>query len=321
MARQKAAKNDRSGDRRAKTVRLDYLPDGRKVESHADETILHASLRAGIPHTHVCGGKARCSTCRVVILGGKEYCLPRNLNEKELADKLGFSPEIRLACQTRATGNVKLRRLVLDAEDIQLATEQRTPKMPVAVGQEKHVAIMFADIRGFTSFAEKLLPYDVIHVLNRHFHEMGAVIQRHGGHIDNYTGDGFMALFGVQDPTDAPLRAVRAGLEMLQALERLKPYMESIHQKSFDIGIGVHYGQAVLGTIGAEHKRDLTAIGDAVNFASRVEAANKKAGTRFRVSDAAYAQVKAYVRVGSRVNLVLPGKSGEHTLYEIVGLK
>src|SRR6185295_11780363 len=189
-----------------------------------------------------------------------------------------------------------------------------------SIGEEKQLAVLFADIRGFTPFAEALPPYDVVYALNRYFHEMGQVINRNGGHIDNYMGDGLMALFGMEDSTAAALQAVKAGLEMHAAMESLRPYLQTIYSNSFQIGVGIHYGDVVVGAIGAQSLKRVTAIGDAVNLASRIEAANKKAGTRLLVSNETYEEVKDHVRVGNTVCVSLPGKTGEYSLREIVGL-
>jgi adenylate cyclase len=215
---------------------------------------------------------------------------------------------------------VKLRRLVLDEEDLQLTDQRSVGPAPASVGEERQLAVLFADIRGFTPFAEALPPYDVVHVLNRYFHEMGQVINRNGGHIDNYMGDGLMALFGMKDTTGAPMQAVKAALEMHAATERLKPYLQTIYAKSFHIGIGIHFGDVVVGAIGAKSLKRVTAIGDAVNLASRIEAANKQAGTGLLISQETYNEVKDRVRLGKTVCMTLPGKSGEYTLYEVIGL-
>ncbi len=297
-----------------------YILENQTVEADPAETILQVSLRAGIPHAHACGGNARCSTCRVVILEGLEYCVSRNDREQKLADRLHFTPDIRLACQTTIGKDVKLRRLVLDDEDLQLTDQRSAGAAPTSVGEEKRLAVLFSDIRGFTPFAEALPAYDVVHVLNRYFHDMGVVITRNGGQIDNYMGDGLMALFGMENQTEAALQAVKAGLEMHAATEHLKPYLEAIYAKSFQIGVGIHYGEVVVGTIGAQSLRRVTAIGDAVNLASRIEAANKKAGTRLLISEQTYSEVKAQVLVGKTIHATLPGKKGEYALYEVIGL-
>lgn len=301
--------------------RIYYFPDEREVETAEAETVLQASLRAGIPHAHACGGKARCSTCRVIVLAGLGHCNRRNAKEKKLAERLHFGPEIRLACQTRITGNVKLRRPVLDEIDVELTSQIKPGAAPGSVGEEKQIAILFADIGGYTAFAEALPPYDVIHVLSRYFHLMGEVITRQGGYISDYIGDGIMALFGLENPAEAALRAVKAGVEMLAAVEKLNPYLETMYKKSFQIRIGVHYGEAVVGTIGIANIKKLAAIGDAVNFASRIEVANKEIGTKFLISEDTYNEVRDHVRVNRCcIHVTLRGKSGEYVLYEVIGL-
>jgi adenylate cyclase len=302
-------------------ARISYLPDEQELDIQPAETILQASLRASIPHTHVCGGKARCSTCRVLILEGLEHCAPRNAREQALATRLGFDAAIRLACQTTITGDVTLRRLVLDAEDVAVTSQLHARTIPGIVGQEQRLAILFADIRGFTPFAEALLPYDVIHVLNRYFHHVGEAIRRHHGYIDTYMGDGLMALFAGQDSDNAALCAVRAGLDMLAAVGQLNPYLTSLYQREMRIGIGVHVGDVVVGAVGADGNRKVTAIGDAVNVASRIEAANKAMDTAFLISEQTYTEVQAQVQVNRRIRLTLPGKRGLYTLHEVIGLR
>jgi adenylate cyclase len=210
---------------------------------------------------------------------------------------------------------------VLDEIDIEL-TSQITPGVTLSpVGEEKRIAILFADINGYTPFAEALPPYDVIHVLSRYFHLMGKVITRHGGCISDYIGDGIMALFGIDNPADAALRAVKAGVEMFATVEKLNPYLETMYKRSFQIRLGVHYGEVVVGTIGVANMKKLAAIGDAVNFASRIEAANKEAGTKFLISEDVYHQVRDHVRVNRcGAHVALRGKSGKYSLYEVVGL-
>ena len=301
-------------------AQIHYLPDGEKAESEAGETILNVALRSGIPHAHACGGKARCSTCRVMIVEGVEHCGERSALEEQLANRLRFGPQIRLACQPCVTGDVTVRRLILDDEDLEISRQLTSATGPVSIGEEKKIAILFADIRGFTRFAERLPPYDVIYVLNRFFYDMNRVISPHGGCIHNCMGDGLMALFGVEDASEPALRAVRAGLDMLEAVGKLKPYLQSVYQMTFEIGVGVHFGEVIVGSVGGEVTKRITAIGDGVNLASRIEAANKECGTRFLVSEGTYLEVQPFVRVGQQFHKGLKGKRGKYRLYEIIGL-
>src|SRR5262249_1512950 len=121
-----------------------------------------------------------------------------------------------------------------------------------------------------------------------------------------------------EEGDDAAWQAVRAGLGMLDAVEQLQPYLLAAYGRGFAIGVGIHCGDAVVGAVGAPGGRRRTAIGDAVNFASRVEGANKGAGTRLLISEETYRQVEGRVRVGRTVRVSLPGKSGQYTLYEVV---
>lgn len=302
-------------------VLVHYLPDDRVVRAEPTESILQLSRRSGIPHTSVCGGKARCSTCRVLIVAGLEHCAPRNAKEHAMAERLHFGPDIRLACQTTVSGTVTLRRLVLDADDVALTDHRRTGALPRLAGEEKRVAILFADIRGFTAFAENLLPYDVIHLLNRYFQRVAAVIRSQRGYVDNYMGDGLMAIFGLEDARAAPLDAVRAGIGMLEAVAELRPYFEAVYGMELRIGIGVHYGEVVLGTIGPANAGRTTAIGDAVNFASRIEGANKLLGTRFLISEQTYDQVRDRIVAKPHADVPIPGRSTRCTLYDVVGIR
>jgi adenylate cyclase len=302
--------------------KIHFLPDDKTVEIKGDEKIRDAALRLGIPLTNVCGGNARCSTCRLLILDGLENCTERTDKERLIADQLAFSSHVRLACQTSVTGDVRVRRLTLDDFDIEITSKLIMGEEAYLAGAEKHVFIMFADIRMFTAFSESLLPYDVIHVLHRYFYLMNKVILQYGGYIDNYMGDGFMALFEVDTPEEGALNSVKAGLEMLEVLkEQVKPYTERLFGSSFEIGIGLHYGLVVAGTIGGSDNKKTTVIGDPVNYASRIESANKKIGTNFLISRSTFNLIADKVETGRTMELEIRGKTGMKTLYEVVGLK
>ncbi|KUJ80661.1 hypothetical protein AVO45_06380 [Ruegeria marisrubri] len=298
---------------------LHSFPDDFSFSCEDGETLLEAARRAGLPLTHVCGGKAKCSTCRVWILDGLENCPERTGKEADLAEQLGLDPHVRLSCQLRPTGYLKFRRLVLDETDI-LLTSQLDGGRNRKAGELKQVAIFFSDIKGFTGISENLLPYDVLHLLNRYFAQMGEIIEANDGFVDKFVGDGMMAIFGIDNPEAAPLRAVNAALQCQAAIDRMKPFFKSMYDIDFEVRIGLHWGEAVIGSVGSIGSERLTAIGDVVNVASRVEAANKEAGTRFLVSESLYEQVRDDVEMSDFVRIRLPGTSQRTTLYEISGL-
>ena len=292
------------------------LPDNASFDIKDGETVLDATLRIDIPHAHACGGRAKCSTCRIWILDGLDACEARTDAERALSEPLGFGLEIRLACQTKVRGDVTFRRLVLDEADLEI-TSQLSKKRLGSCGESKTIVVLFCDIRDFTGFSETLSSYDVMFVLNRYFYKMGEVIEDNGGYIDSFIGDAVMALFGLTGDKDAPLRSVKAALEMLDIVDNMKTYMHAMYDRNFDVGIGLHYGEAVIGTIGSASTEKLTAIGDTVNIASRIEEANKEAGTRLLISEELYEEVKKDVIMEDFVRVKLRGTSERKTLYEI----
>lgn len=143
-------------------------------------------------------------------------------------------------------------------------------------GDNRKLAVLFSDIRGFTSIAESLPPDRIVQSLNKYFSMMVDVIMQRDGIVDKYIGDAIMAFFGapVRHDND-PEQAVRAGLEMLSALEEFNMQQEEQNAPQFRIGIGINYGNVTIGNIGSEKKMDYTVIGDMVNLASRLEGLTK----------------------------------------------
>ncbi len=300
------------------------MPDETTVEVESEEPLLEAALRQGIAHANSCEGDGVCSTCRIMVFEGLEHCAPRTRKEALLADRLGFAPEVRLACQTTVAGDVTVRRLVLDARD-EAQVDQRTKRIAATpIGDQRFVAILFADMRRFTSMTESLLPYDVIHLLNRYFREMDQVIQGHGGYIASFVGDGLMAIFGAEDtttPSETALSAVQAGIEMLDKVNDLGPYVEWLHGRELDVSIGIHCGTAVVGLVGGLSSSSVTAVGDVVNTASRIEAANRVLDTSFIISEDVYLAVSDHIDARPLRPIGLPGKTGQFVLYQVLHAK
>jgi len=302
-------------------VRIHFLPEGKTIESEGSETISQIASRGDIAIPHACRQTGRCSTCRVKILQGLSHCSPRSDKERLIARKMAFQPNVRLACQTKVAGDVIVQPLVHDHQRMDFSSIYIKNNPPDLFGIEKHMFILFADIRNFTAFSEHFMPYDVIYVLNYYFYEMGEVIKRNGGVIDNYMGDAFLALFEADDPVEGAYRATRAALEMLETVRHvIRPNHEGFLNEDFRIGIGLHYGLVVAGTIGDNSNKRLTVIGDAVNYASRIESANKQTGTEFLISEDAFALIRQRVRINRSFTIALKGKSGQHNLYEVVSL-
>ena len=298
---------------------LRFLPDEVTVESRPGETVLDAARRSGIPMVSACGGEAACTTCRVLVVEGAERMGASPPEEVAVLAPLGSDNGIRLGCRAVPEGPATVRRLVIDEDDIALTDRRQVALGPA--GREQEVGVLFADLRGFTSFAEALLPYDVIHVLNRFYALAGGVIERHGGAIATYMGDGFMALFG-QAPGDGPaLRAVRAGLDLIEAVAGWRSYLELLHGKGLQVSVGVHAGRAVVGALGTGPSRIVTAVGDVVNTAARIEQANRGFGTRLLVSDEVARALGDHLVAAPMPAIPLPGKSGVYRLHAVEAIR
>lgn len=295
------------------------LPDDLTVTATPGTTLLEALVARDIPIARACGGNARCSTCRVRVEAGVGAFAPPEAEERAMAERLGFGPDLRLACRARPAGDATVRRLVLDEEDERVTSQIASEPYDGAVGHERPVAILFADVNGFTAMSETLPAYDVIHLLNRWFHRAGGAVAAEGGRVDNFMGDGLLALFGADGAPDPAMRGVRAGLALLTEADRMAEYLARGFNREFGIRVGLHHGPVVVGKLGACGRGRETAIGDAVNRASRIQDANKEAGTRFLISESAFGNVRDRVRVGKRFPLRLRGATGVHELYEIIG--
>ena len=269
-------------ERRAGVVHLSY--GERRKTSHATGlTILEMSRIAGIPHASVCGGRGRCSTCRVRIGGEDRAKLPpASAEEQKVLSRVGAPDTVRLACQLRPPpGRYRVTPL-LPASAGPVEAYRRQPQ---AHGGERYVAILFADIRGFTSISEGKLPYDVVFLLNRYFRATGQAIEAAGGRVDKFLGDGVMAIFGLSgDPRTACRQALEAARLMAVALDDLNEAMSGDLDLPLRIGIGLHAGPAIVGEMGYERAAQITAIGDTVNTASRLEALTKDFGAELVVS-------------------------------------
>ncbi|WP_428669033.1 adenylate/guanylate cyclase domain-containing protein [Reyranella sp.] len=261
-------------ERRAGVVHLTYS-DGKTVNAPAGLTVLDMSRIAGIPHASVCGGRGRCSTCRVRVGGPDRGLLPpAEPEEQKVLARVGAPESVRLACQLRPpTGRYRITTLLpASAGPVEAYRQQ-----PQAHGGERYVAILFADIRGFTSISEGKLPYDVVFLLNRYFRATGHAVQSAGGRLDKFIGDGVMAIFGLdRAPEVACRQALEAARRMTLALDDLNEALSGDLDQPLRIGIGLHAGPAIVGEMGYERAASLTAIGDTVNTASRLESLTKE---------------------------------------------
>jgi adenylate cyclase len=257
-------------------------PDGRFIDISRGVSVLEASRLLGVPHASVCGGRGRCSTCRSRIEGAPAAMPPPSAEEMKVLRRVQAGPDVRLACQLRPTGDLKVTPLLPP-----FATARDGFARPGYLqGGEREIAILFADLRAFTQLAETRLPYDVVFLLNRYFAAMGRTVEEAGGHLDKFIGDGVMALFGIDSgPAMGCRQALQAARLMSERLVELNKALENDLEAPLRIGIGLHFGATIVGEMGYGKAVSLTAVGDAVNTASRLEGASKEYACELVVSE------------------------------------
>jgi adenylate cyclase len=278
-------------------------------------TILDASRIAGIPHASVCGARGRCSTCRVRVSAGAENMPPATDAERKVLDRVGAAPNVRLACQTRPFGPVAIVPL-LPATASPRDAQARPGYLQ---GHEEEIAILFADLRAFTRMAEHKLPYDVVFLLNRYFRAMGLAVETTGGRLDKFIGDGVMALFGIgTNPAEGCRQALAAARAMAENLQDINQALQLDLTEPLRIGIGIHAGAAIVGEMGHGHATSITAIGDAVNTASRLETLTKEYGCQLVVSETVAGHAGLDVTHNDRHEIEIRGRREPMAIYTIV---
>jgi adenylate cyclase len=245
-------------ERRGGGIRVIY-PDGRSVRIPKGLSVLDASRRAGIPHAALCGGRARCSTCRVRVLLGLERLPLQSPVEARVLARLGADRAVRLACQLKPVADISVWPLLPP----QTTMADQSLLSVTDSGTERFVAILFVDIRSSTELVENRLPFDVVFILNRFFEAVGSAITAAGGMPNQFIGDGVMAIFGA---------------EMNHALANEL-------QQPLEVGIGIHGGEVIIGTLGYREHATTTAIGEAVHIASRLQDLTKEYDCQLVVSD------------------------------------
>lgn len=301
------------------TQSIKYCGINQSVNSdNPNATLLDISIDNKIPHLHECGGHGKCTTCRVRVLDGAKNLTPPSSNEKAMARKRRWDPSIRLACQTRAKGEVSIQRLVWTSAEV---SKLQVETVPEGASEERSLAILFCDMRNFTSITSRHSTFDMAHMLNRFFTSLGDPILMNNGIIYQYVGDEIIGLFGTGggDPEKVCMDAIRAGLGMRYALQRLNRMEMKDFDTEFDIGIGIHFGKAYVGHLGHPQHRQFAVIGDPVNVASRIQAQNKNLQTKFLISEKVKSQLpKNSLKIGLEFKVRLKGKEEPFELTEVL---
>jgi adenylate cyclase len=285
-------------------VAIRYI-GGPIINAPRGPTLLEISRMHGIPHASVCGGRARCSTCRVRVESGAGELPAPTFPEIMTLDSIAAPANVRLACQIRPQQALTVTRLLRPG---QTGPQAAAVQEADAAGVEKLLAVMFLDLRSFTQLSQSRLPYDVVFILNEFFAAAGAAIHAQGGWIDKYLGDGLLAVFGQAHGVEVGCRqAMRAARAIDLALDHVNAKLRAEIGRPLEVGMGIHAGPLLLGRIGFGEAVDLTVVGNAVNVASRLEALSKDQGFQVVVSADVALHAGGLENVGTHLSVPVRG--------------
>jgi adenylate cyclase len=243
--------------------------NGRTVRVPRGLSVLEASLRYNVPHASVCGGRARCSTCRIRVIGDCTSLPEPSKREAFVLNRVGATdPSIRLACQLRPTTDLSFFQLFMP----HAMSANAHASHPHRIGQERYLVSMFVDMRGSTRLAERRLPFDTVFIVNRFLGAVSQAVIACGGQPNQFVGDGELALFGLHaGPQAACRQALKAAAMIAANVEELNQFLSHDLHEPIRFGIGIHSGEVIIGDIGYRDHMVFTALGDAVNVAARLQ--------------------------------------------------
>lgn len=282
-------------------VRVELRYPGRTVQVPRGWSVLEASRAHSIAHLSLCGGRARCSTCRVRVQGDRGHLPPPNRDERRTLQRVKAPPDVRLACQLRPRGAIEVTPLFQPGTG-RLAAGRR--------GEERQVAVLFVDLRRWSGLAERQWPVDLVYVLDQYFALVGAAVRESGGLPNQFIGDSVMALFGLETDLDTACRqAVRAAVLIEQRMDVWSQGFEAQFGQPLDFGMGLHAGAVAVGQVGYEDTTTFSAVGEVVNTASRLQDYSKVAEARLVLSLDAARHAGVAEALGTPERVAVRGRS------------
>ena len=292
-------------ERQRGLVTISY-PD-RQVRIPKGLSILEASLRHKIPHASVCGGRARCSTCRIRVVSDRSALPPPSGREGFVLERIGVSanPSIRLACQLRPQSDVTVIPLLPPSMNAELLRQGHR----MNIGKERYIVSMFVDMRGSTKLAEARLPFDVVFLINRFLGACSKAALDAGGQPNQFVGDGVLALFGINvDAKTACRQALRAAANVATNVDHMNQQLASDLPEPIQYGLGVQGGEVIIGDIGFQDHTVFTALGDPVNVAARLQDMTKSLNCRAIISEDVFLTADIAANTLSRKEVAIRGR-------------
>src|SRR6266702_2573545 len=306
-------------ERRGGMVNLSY-GNGRTVRVPKGLSVLEASLRNNVPHASVCGGRARCSTCRIRVIGDCNSLPKPSEREAFVLNRVGAGadPAIRLACQLRPNTDLSFFQIFMP--HVTAASVRKAGS--VRIGQVRYLVSMFVDMRGSTTLAEQRLPFDTVFIFNRFLSAVSQAVIECGGQSNQFVGDGELALFGLNtNPQTACRQALQAAALIATNIDELNQFLSHDLLEPIRFGIGIHSGEVIIGDIGYRDHQVFTALGDAVNVAARLQDMTKGLECEVMLSEEVYKTAGLPVNLSPEQELPIRGRAVPLTVRVVANAK
>jgi adenylate cyclase len=288
---------------RKRLISISY--PGRTVRVPRGWSVLEASRSFHLPHASMCGGRARCSTCRVQISTGEDCCPEAARDEQATLKRIGAPSDVRLACQLRPSGDISVVPLVRTALPVYRPPARQR-------NTERDVVVMFCDFLNRQALAGEQLPQDLLYLLTLYSEALSEAIRAAGGTLTTIGSDGVCALFGLDRE---PTRAARLALQAAGGIERALSDLDNRlgHERRLHISLSIHAGRAVVGEIGSDDPPAMMALGEAVDVANELRKAAAAHKSAFAISEPVTTAAGVEPAAGDKVTIRLPGSGAPIT--------
>jgi adenylate cyclase len=298
---------------RSGSITIRYIGHG-SFKIPRGTTVLEASRANAIPHPAQCGGRGRCSTCRVAVTSDPSALPPPNTAERTMLERISAPANVRLACQLRPDSDLSVQILL---PIVPIGMRGRSGDDLYRWGAEREITALFVDIRAFNAMTRLQIPYDIVLLMNRFVQEMTQAAEAHGGRVDAFAADGLIAIFGLDDEAGrGAFSAIRAAQDMLKSVDGLNKEFGAALSIPLRVGIGIHSGPAIIARIGdAERGMRLVALGETVSIAGRLEASTKEYLTDCLISEETVQRSGLSLRRQNGKSLHIVGRDKPIALY------
>lgn len=289
-----------------------------RFEVEAGTTILDAAEQFGLFLPHECGAQAQCTSCRVAILAGENNCSAIEESEQKLLLAAHLKPPVRLACQTKIAGPVRVQILLRDEFDLRLALAGETGPAPLLPGVQQPLAILNAGWHDFERLVAQVTAYDTVQVLHRLYSPVQQLVAEHEGQLSEFGAGHITVIWGAAGNIRAAImNAITVARQMVVIFDELNDYLEHNFDMKLAFGLGVHADLAVIGQVGIGNDKRLVTFGKAVDQARGLRRLTSKANAPILVSETIFAVIRDRVPISRAFQAQFSGESSQVNVFEV----